>query len=415
MNLMEGNNRGRKSWREDLKAGLQEDLEEERSGSGEEENADDFPVEDLDQSMNAAKDEDKQGGLQGLLQRPYMTIILMGIIVVLLFCIIVLLLLMPGKSSTTQTGSDDLQQNITQYAKEQKQNDYVSGMSGETVSIDPVKEEEPQEAQDKEEEKELEPEEETGDVEETSPEPDPVAADSDKTAIVVDVEDENDVSYTKEYILDEALPYFADNNQDAIWDLAHLKRYVKLSAQLENTNSYYYNGDVDSEGKPHGKGLAIYEDNSYYYGDWVNGVRSGEGTWFKFYIGKKNKTNAMGKYMAHSYAGAWTDDLPNGQGAEHYDVDISKLKVRERILQNVVGNFTGGLYDGEMYANTVDYTGNVEEWSGVTSKGVFTLWRDMSAIGECSVWRKNDDPSLCMDIDKSENKNQGIRELLKTK
>ena len=63
--------------------------------------------------------------------------------------------------------------------------------------------------------------------------------------------------------------------------------------------------------------------------------------------------------------------------------------------------------------NTVDYTGNVEEWSGITTKGVFTLWRDMSAIGECSVWKKNEDPSLYMDIDQSENKNQGIRELLK--
>jgi hypothetical protein len=36
----------------------------------------------------------------------------------------------------------------------------------------------------------------------------------------------------------------------------------------------------------------------------------------------------------------------------------------------------------------------------------------MSAIGECSVWRKKDDTSVCMDIDKSENKKQGITELL---
>lgn len=172
-------------------------------------------------------------------------------------------------------------------------------------------------------------------------------------------------------------------------------------------------GDVNANGRPEGKGLAIYEKNSYYYGGWSDGSRSGEGMWFKFYIGQRDKENAMGKYMAHSYSGSWANDLPNGQGAEHYDVDISKLKVRERILQNVVGNFTDGLYDGELYANTVDYTGNVEEWSGVTTRGVFTLWRDMSAIGECSVWRKNDDPNLCMDIDKSENKNQGIRELLK--
>ena len=65
-----------------------------------------------------------------------------------------------------------------------------------------------------------------------------------------------------------------------------------------------------------------------------------------------------------------------------------------------------------MYANTVDYRGNVEEWDGIAHQGVFDLWRDMSRIGECSVWKNKTDSELCLDIDKSENKNQGIRELL---
>lgn len=395
MNLMERNSHAdQNDWREDIKSELHTEQNE----------PDELPVEDLDQEQNAEM-EKEEGGLAGMLQKPFMTPVLLGTIAVLLICIIVLLLLIPGGKRVEQTGADDLQQDITQYAQEQKQNDYVSGLSGETVSVDPEEQEQ-------------------GDKETVTKAPDKepaaeseialTAADGDKTAIVVDVEDENDVAYSKEYILNEALSYFADNNQDAIWDLAHLKRYVKLSEGLKGTGQYYYNGDVNSDGKPDGQGLAIYENNSYYYGGWSDGVRNGNGTWFRFYIGRKNKTNAMGKYTAHSYSGEWANDLPNGQGAEHYEVDISKLQVRERILQNVVGNFTEGLYDGELYMNTVDYTGNVEEWSGVTEKGVFTLWRDMSAIGECSVWRKNDDTSLCMDIDKSENKNQGLRELLKT-
>lgn len=394
MNLMERKpHTDQEDWREDIKS----ELHTKQDGASE------VPIEDLDRTPDD-EEENVRSGLAELLQKPFMTPILLGIIAVLLICIIVLLFLVPGRKRAAQTGADDLQQDITQYAQEQKQNDYVSGLSGETVSVDAA------EQSDKEQtgsEKEQAAETETDTV------GDPVAKDSDKTAIVVDIEDENDVAYSKEFILNEALPYFADNNQDAIWDLAHLKRYVKLSEELEGMDKYYYNGDVNSDGLPHGQGLAIYENNSYYYGGWVNGVRSGSGTWFRFYIGEKNKSNAMGKYTAHSYSGEWAEDLPNGQGAEHYEVDISKLQVRERILQNVVGNFSSGLYDGELYANTVDYTGNVEEWSGVTEKGVFTLWRDMSAIGECSVWRKNDDPSLCMDIDKSENKNQGLRELLK--
>ena len=394
MNLMEGNQHSKKNnWRDDLRSDLNADQAE--HGELEE---DEFPIEDLDQEKEERED------IQGFLHKPYMTTVFLGIILVLLICIIILLLFLPDRRQAAQTnGNEDLQQSITQYAQEQKQNDYVAGLSGETVTIDPVDEPETKEETVQ-----------TDIEEETEPEPDPISADSDKTAIVVDVEYENDIAYSKEFILNEALPYFADNNQDAIWDLAHLKRYVKLSEQLKNTDQYYYKGDVNSDGRPDGQGLAIYENNSYYYGDWVNGVRSGTGTWYRFYIGKTNKTNAMGKYIAHSYAGLWENDLPNGQGAEHYDVDISKLKAHERILQNVVGNFSDGLYDGELYMNTVDYTGNVEEWSGVTQKGVFTLWRDMSAIGECAVWRKNDDHSLYIDIDKSENKNQGLKELLKT-
>lgn len=400
MNLMERNHREEEpDWREDIRS--------ERMEEGEEQE-DDLRVEDLD-AEDAPDEEMAEGGLHGLLQKPYMTSVLLGVIVLLLVCIIVLLVLMPGRRKAADTGSS-LQQNITDYAQEQKLNDVVKDVSGEAVVVKVPEQDEAQDGQGDGTTQEQAPAEEP---EEPPVSDDFVSADGDKTAVVVDIEDENDVAYTKEFILNEALPYFADNNQDAIWDLAHLKRYVKLSAQLEGTGQYYYMGDVNANGRPEGKGLAIYEKNSYYYGGWSDGSRSGEGMWFKFYIGQRDQENAMGKYMAHSYSGSWANDLPNGQGAEHYDVDISKLKVRERILQNVVGNFTDGLYDGELYANTVDYTGNVEEWSGVTTRGVFTLWRDMSAIGECSVWRKNDDPNLCMDIDKSENKNQGIRELLK--
>lgn len=358
--------------------------------------------------LNEPEEEPEEaGGLHDFLQKPYMTTVLMGIIVVLLICILVLLVFMPSRRASRQTEANvDLQQNITDYAQEQKdkENEADKEKTSEAVVVTPSDKETTQE-----EKEEADKEEE----EETTPEEEPEAADGDKTAVVVDIEDESDEAYTKEFILNEALPYFADNDQDAIWDLAHLKRYVKLSKELENTGKFYYQGDVDADGRPNGKGLAIYEKNSYYYGDWSHGVRSGNGNWFRFYIGQRNKTNAMGKYMAHSYSGAWADDLPNGEGAEHFEVDVSKLEGHTRILQNVVGNFSGGLYDGEMYANTVDYVGNLEEWNGIADKGVFTLWRDMSAIGECSVWQNRDDSSLCMDIDKSENKNQGIRELLK--
>lgn len=353
----------------------------------------------LTDSDNDKKWEEQEEA-ENILQKAGTTKVLLGVIAVLLIFILVLLTIVVSSRQNRQDKADsDLQQTITDYAKEQQEMEEQVLMEEEKkTEEDKTVPEVPKEPEEEEPEEEEEP----------------VSADNEKTAIVVDIEDENDEAYTKEFILNEAYPYFADNKQDAIWDLAHLKRYVKLSKGLEGTGDYYYKGDVDGEGKPHGTGLAIYEKNSYYFGEWSHGVKNGKGTWFRFYINQKNKNNAMGVYMSHSYSGDWADNLPNGEGAEHYDVDISKLtSTKGRILQNVVGPFKNGLYNGDMYANTVDYIGNVQEWDGIAKEGVFTLWRDMSAIGECSVWRHRDDHNLCLDIDKSENKNQGIRELLK--
>lgn len=346
----------------------------------------------------------KSGMLKNIFkQSNSLTVILLGIILVLLLCIIVLLLLLPGKNkSDEQSSNDALQQSITDYAYEQKQNDTPVNKPDTGAIV--VNSSSVLTHENTDEEAII--------TEEAPGEAEPVSETIDKTAIVIDIEDESDVSYTKEFILNEMLPYFADNNLEAVWDLAHLKRYVKLSASLENTDNYYYLGGVDSDGLPDGTGLAIYEKNTYYYGSWSHGVRSGDGRWYRFYIDPIGQPTTKKKYQAHSYSGQWANDLPNGEGAEHYDVDIAQLEVRERILQNVVGNFTNGLYDGELYANTVDYTGNVEEWSGTAHNGVFDLWRDMSAIGECSVWQKRDDNNIYMDIMDEDNKNQGMAELL---
>lgn len=356
---------------------------------------------DIDMDMEEAEgdSEEKAPFLQGLLkQSNSLTVILLTVILILLVCIIAMLLFFTTTTTQEELNEDALQQSITDYAYEQKQNDNLQTPEVTVVSADAIPEQTTEETV----------------TEDTMTEDtlEPVSETADKTAIVIDIEDENDVSYSKEFILNEMLPYFADNNLDAVWDLAHLKRYVKLSAGLENTGSYYYMGDVDAEGKPDGTGLAIYEQNTYYYGSWSHGVRSGDGRWYRFYIDKVGQPTTKKKYQAHSYSGQWANDLPNGEGAEHYDVDITQLQVRERILQNVVGNFTNGLYDGELYANTVDYTGNVEEWSGTAQNGVFDLWRDVSAIGECSVWQKRDDNTVYMDIMEDDNKKQGMRELL---
>lgn len=357
----------------------------------------------LDDYENGQDEGEKDGG--SLFQSAVTTKFLLGIIAVLLVCILILLGAIFLRGKRDDAAKQDLQQSITDYAKKQQELEQQTIEAGDA----------PSKQEDTSFKKDSAQTFTKGSVSETvEEEEEPVSETEEMKATVVDIEDESDEAYTKEFILKEAYPHFEANNQDAIWDLAHLKRYVKLSRGLLGTGEYYYQGDVDSDGNPHGTGLAIYERNSYYFGEWSHGKRSGKGTWFRFYIGQKNKQNAMGAYVSHSYSGEWKDDLPNGEGAEHYEVDISKLeKTRKLMIQNVVGNFTDGLYDGNLFANTIDYTGTVQEWDGIAKNGMFTLWRDMSAIGECSVWRNKDDHDWCLDINKSENKNQGLRELLK--
>lgn len=354
----------------------------------------------LEKNNRSENDMDDEGAQKE--KNPAM-IILLGAILILLIAIFVLLLFVAVRRGAASADSNEaLQQSITDYANKQKQQDDVETYDQEIVKVVPSKEEASETMITETEEDDVKSEE----------EPEIVYDAEDKTAIIVDIEDESDASYSKEFILNEMEPYFADNNLEAIWDLAHLKRYVKLSAQLKDTNTYYYKGEIDDKGVPDGIGLAVYENNTYYYGSWSHGMRSGDGRWIRFYIDEIGYKTKKKKYQSHSYSGQWSYDLPNGEGAEHYDVDISQLAAYERVIQNVVGNFTDGLYDGEMFANTVNYQGTVEEWYGNADKGVFRLWRDMSSIGECSVWQNRLETDIYMDIYKSDNKNQGMRELL---
>ncbi len=122
MNMMERNEHSKeKQWRDDIRGGKQKEYEA-REGKD-----DDLLVEDLDENLQDEAD-DESAGLQGLLQRPYMTTVLLGVIVLLLLCIIVLLFLLPRKKISDANGN--LQQNITEYAQEQKLNDIVKDASG---------------------------------------------------------------------------------------------------------------------------------------------------------------------------------------------------------------------------------------------------------------------------------------------
>ena len=153
-----------------------------------------------------------------------------------------------------------------------------------------------------------------------------------------------------------------------------------MSYSLNGTSDYYYYGEVNSDGLPDGKGLAVYGENQYYYGEWSNGVRSGNGGWYQFY--PDYDTYVVER---HQYVGEWANDLPNGQGQEHYDYVSEYMDASSFYVQNVIGGFVDGYYDGDIYLMSIDKSGATKEWNAVLVKGTFTVYGEADSKGRLPV------------------------------
>lgn len=221
-----------------------------------------------------------------------------------------------------------------------------------------------------------------------------------------------DYSYEKEYIMKELAGWWDNSGSGAIYDLSALRRYRKLSYSLRDTKQFYYYGDVDADGKPNGKGTAMYADDTYYFGDFVHGKREGNGYWMRFYYNSKNEYSMKGKITMHSYSGGWKNDLPDGSGQEHFDIDMSKLVENDQLYQNVIGGFKAGRYHGDMFANTINEHGEVTEWDGEAENGVFKLQDSLPASGDYPVWKSRSDEPRFLRIAKGTNQDCGITELI---
>lgn len=175
--------------------------------------------------------------------------------------------------------------------------------------------------------------------------------------------------------LKELYEYWEAYKLDAVADLVRLERLQKISKELDGSNKFYYYGSVDRLGRPSGKGLAVYADNTYYFGEWKEGLRNGKGMWLEVAVyTEENKNKNLG-VIEHSYSGQWSKDLPNGEGQEHFSYDYDILNEEDMqsygCIANVIGDFKDGYYHGEMYIMTVDKQGKSKDWSGICKNGVW--------------------------------------------
>ncbi len=184
------------------------------------------------------------------------------------------------------------------------------------------------------------------------------------TAVLKDVY--KGIKYDIKSQMHEMYTYWADGNTEAVRDLAHLERFEAMSYSLLGSNDFYYYGDTTEDGLPNGTGLAIYAGDQYYFGEWSEGVRSGKGTWISFYPN-------YSKYVVkeHMYSGEWESDLPCGQGQEHYDYVSEYMNDSDVYLQNAIGGFKDGYYNGDMYIIIVNKNGETTEWDGKCDAGTW--------------------------------------------
>ncbi len=212
--------------------------------------------------------------------------------------------------------------------------------------------------------------------------------------------------------MSEMKGYWEAGNMEAVEDLAYLPRYRAASQKLSGSVKYYYFGDTDENNRPSGKGLAIYADNQYYYGEWKNGVRSGDGMWIKYYVYDQNVKAKDSLYLQHSYSGSWSNDLPNGEGTEHYDFIVENMEANVGYNRNFIGNFKDGLYDGEIYITNYYKDNNIKEWSGTAKNGVWQSLGEKDKKGQYPVIVELTDKDNYQWITEKENVNQGVNGLI---
>lgn len=229
----------------------------------------------------------------------------------------------------------------------------------------------------------------------------------------------NMLEYTADdYQLPELFAYWDNYQLDAVNDLIRLERVRTITDALKNSNDYYYYGSLNSKNLPEGKGLAVYAHNTYYFGEWKNGKRDGNGMWIRIFPDEPGILNGIKGVKEHQYSGNWSADYPDGEGQEHVEYDYSQIN-GEFVILNAIGSFKEGLYNGDMYIMTVNNNGNTIDWYGTAQMGSFSfLSEKKTTLGKRSIWKagdgyNTDEEDNCRWIMPKDNKDFGIAGLKK--
>ena len=146
---------------------------------------------------------------------------------------------------------------------------------------------------------------------------------------------------------------FASEYMDAVKDMLRTEEYMDLADEVVGDNTFYYGTRTDA-GLKEGKGIAVYRDGYFYYGDFSGDQRSGTGILMRAVYAD---SSAIGSFI---YKGEWSNDKPNGTGTCTSNYYADKVGASGLTKQVITGTYTDGLENGSMtLQGTARGSGNV--------------------------------------------------------
>lgn len=167
----------------------------------------------------------------------------------------------------------------------------------------------------------------------------------------------------RESLLKPVADLFAAKDYDGVKDLIRTDEYLSFADEVIGDASFYC-GERDENGKRNGTGIAIYENGYYYYGQFVNDIRSGHGVWMRAVYAN---ASAIGSYI---FEGEWSNDLPNGDGTATSNFYKDKISADGFVKQVITGKYVNGLEEGSMNLAGTVKTGKTLKYQYKCTEGV---------------------------------------------
>ncbi len=156
---------------------------------------------------------------------------------------------------------------------------------------------------------------------------------------------------------------FEGGDLDAVKDMMRTEEFTDFADEVIGDNSFYF-GTKTPEGVREGKGIAVYRDGYYYYGDFSGDQRSGHGILMRAVY---SESSAIGSFV---YDGEWSNDKPNGEGTSTSNYYKDKVGPAGLSRQVIKGTYTDGLENGTMRLDGTPQSGGAVSYSYTAEMGV---------------------------------------------